>query len=434
MLDSSIDVVPQLGYERAAASGDHTPGRRRFMDREEGGMRVLVNTLSIAGQRAGIGHYASELVAALRRLHGDDAVATFPGGLLRRAQAAWARARQGGAPGPAGLVGGLRQAVRGGLVGLARRCGRSLVRAAFRRAAAGGRFAVYHEPNYVPLECDLPTVANVHDLSAVLYPQWHPADRVAYFEKHFHAGLSRCDHLFAISEFGKGEIVRRLGWPAEKVTVTPMGVRPGLRRVEGRELSESLQRLGLHEGYLLHVGTLEPRKNVLMLMRAYCELPSEVRERRPLVLAGGKGWNSDDAHDFLQSEGRHRNVRWLGYVEDGLFAALYSGARALLFPTFYEGFGMPTIEMMACGGAVIASTAGAVAETAGGQAHLIDPNDQDAWRDAMLRACADDDWVRELARGAEEAARPFTWERCAELSWQAYQSLAASARLARRTA
>ena len=388
-------------------------------------MRVLVNTLTVEGPRTGIGHYTSELVRALRQFQGDEAVGTFPGGLLRRARAAWAGAQKSGQAGSSSGMGGrARQAVRGKVVELARRCGCTLIRASFRRTAGRGGFDLYHEPNYIPLECELPTVASVHDLSAILHPEWHPADRAKHFEKHFLPGLKRCQHLVAISEFGKGEIVRHLGWPAERVTVTYMGVRPGLLRVQGEELAESLRALGLSAGYLLHVGTLEPRKNVLMLMKAYCTLPAAVRSRCPLVLAGGRGWNSDDAHDFLHNQARHKNVRWLGYVPEARFAALYSGARALLFPTFYEGFGMPTIEMMATGGAVIASSAGAVAETAGPRACLLDPLDADAWHAAMLKAATDDDWIQSLARGGEEAARPFSWERCAESTWQAYLRLA----------
>jgi glycosyltransferase involved in cell wall biosynthesis len=102
-------------------------------------------------------------------------------------------------------------------------------------------------------------------------------------------------------------------------------------------------------------------------------------------------------------------------------SALYSSARALVFPTLYEGFGMPTVEMLACGGAVLASTAGAVAETVGRTAHLIHPHDHDAWRDAMEQVCTDHDWLNALRRGAVEAARPFTWERCAEQTIDAYR-------------
>jgi alpha-1,3-rhamnosyl/mannosyltransferase len=160
-----------------------------------------------------------------------------------------------------------------------------------------------------------------------------------------------------------------------------------------------------------------------MLLKAYCDLPSSVRERCPLVLAGGRGWNSEATHTFLEDEARHKNVRWLGYVEERHFPALYSAARALLFPTFYEGFGMPAIEMMACGGAVIASTAEAVAEVTGSQAHLLCPHDQHAWRAALLRACSDDDWIRSLRLHAPSHAARFSWEDCATASWQAYQQV-----------
>jgi len=141
-----------------------------------------------------------------------------------------------------------------------------------------------------------------------------------------------------------------------------------------------------------------------------------------LVLAGGAGWNSGELHDYLRGAAREENVRWLGYVQDEDFAALYSAARSLVFPTLYEGFGMPTVEMLACGGAVLASTAGAVAETVGAQAHLIDPHDEDGWRDAMLRVCTDQDWWQSLRRGAQEVARPFTWTRCAEQTLNAYHA------------
>jgi alpha-1,3-rhamnosyl/mannosyltransferase len=106
---------------------------------------------------------------------------------------------------------------------------------------------------------------------------------------------------------------------------------------------------------------------------------------------------------------------------------LYNGARALVFPSFYEGFGLPPVEMLACGGAVLASTAGAVAETVGGQAHLIEPLDIDGWREAMRRVVEDDDWWHSLRRGAVESARPFTWEQCAADTLRVYRQLAGDA-------
>src|SRR5439155_14500276 len=168
-------------------------------------------------------------------------------------------------------------------------------------------------------------------------------------------------------------------------------------------------------------GTIEPRKNVLTLLRAYGSLPDHLRARYPLLLVGGWGWNAADVAAYLDSEAKARGVLHLGYVADEHTPALYNGARALLFPSFYEGFGLPPLEMMACGGAVIASTAGAIAETVGRRAHLLDPHDLDGWRAAMGRVAEDDDWCQELREGAEDVARPFTWEACAADTPRAYR-------------
>ena len=119
------------------------------------------------------------------------------------------------------------------------------------------------------------------------------------------------------------------------------------------------------------------------------------------MLVGGWGWNSADVAAYLDGEAKARGVLHLGYVPDRHMPALYNGARALIFPSFYEGFGLPPLEMLACGGAVIASTAGAIAETVGRVAHLVEPLDLDGWRTAMQRVVADDDWQQELRRGAE---------------------------------
>ena len=145
------------------------------------------------------------------------------------------------------------------------------------------------------------------------------------------------------------------------------------------------------------------------------------------MLSGSWGWNAGDVARFLEEEGRSRGVLHLGYVAEQHLAALYNGARALVFPSFYEGFGLPPLEMLACGGAVIASTAGAIAETVGRRAHLVDPRDLDGWRDAMRRVAEDDEWHRALRDGAEDVARPFTWEACAADTLRAYRAVHAGA-------
>jgi alpha-1,3-rhamnosyl/mannosyltransferase len=184
-----------------------------------------------------------------------------------------------------------------------------------------------------------------------------------------------------------------------------------------------LRKLGLPPRYLLYLGTIEPRKNLLLLLRAYCSLAQSLRERWPLLLVGSWGWNTADVADFFLREARHRGVRHVGYVAEEHLAAVYGGARALVYPSLYEGFGLPPVEMMACGGAVLASTAAALVETVGGRAHLTDPADLDGWRAALARVLTDDDWLRELRRGAVDVARPYTWDRCAADTLRVYRAL-----------
>jgi alpha-1,3-rhamnosyl/mannosyltransferase len=399
-------------------------------------LRVLINELLASGPRMGIGHYTAELMRCLRQQAGENQVAGFPGRWVRFARRAWTRAR----PwveiqrGPAHAIQrrarpGLARRLKSRLLGGLRQAGHSLLARHLRSWSAFGHYDLYHEPNFIPLPCDLPTVVTVHDLSVLLHPEWHPADRVAHYERHFQLGLARCVHWLTISEFARQEVIAALNLPPERVTRTYMGVRPELTPLPAALVQSVQTRLGLPPHYLLHVGTIEPRKNLLFLLQAYGSLPRHVREEWPLVLVGGWGWNSGGVAQYYEDQARHQGARWLGYVADEDLAAVYNGARALVFPTFYEGFGMPPLEMMACGGAVLASTAGAVVETAGRQAHFMDPRDTDAWRSAMLRVVTDQDWWQFLRTGAVEAARPFTWEACAAETLKVYRSVCKAASL-----
>jgi alpha-1,3-rhamnosyl/mannosyltransferase len=202
-----------------------------------------------------------------------------------------------------------------------------------------------------------------------------------------------------------------------------MGIRPGLSPLPDSQVVQVLARLGLPRRYLLYLGTIEPRKNLRTLLRAYCDLPSRLRDEWPLLLVGSWGWNAAELADYLHREARHRGVLHLGYVDEACIAAVYNGARALVYPTLYEGFGLPPLEMMACGGAVLASTAGAVVETVGERAHLVPPLDVDGWRAALCRVLEDDDWWTALRRDVTAVARPYTWDQCAADTLRVYRTL-----------
>ena len=407
-------------------------------------MRVIVNQIAGLGQKTGIGHYTTELLRCMREQVAGDEIDEYPKGWLRRAGRAFKRARpylesqESEVRSQESGIRGLGEEVRPTthspvithLLDLTlwqlRHWGRALAAQRFRAACLKGRYDLYHEPNFIPFPCDCPTVVTIHDLSVLRHPEWHPADRVTYFEKNFARGLSQAGHFLAISEFGRQEIIRILNVSPERVTRTYMGIRRGLTPLPHDQVAAALAKLGLPPRYLLYLGTIEPRKNILRLMKAYCGLPDRLRSKCPLLLVGGWGWNTGDSADYFHNEARHRGVIHLGYVKDRFLTAVYNGARALVYPSLYEGFGLPPLEMMACGGAVIASTAGALVETVGGKACLVEPEDVDGWRNAMIRIIEDEDWLRSLRQDTVAVAQPYTWDQCAADTLGVYRAVVSS--------
>ncbi len=369
--------------------------------------RVAFHQTPALRARTGVGHYSAELLAALRAL--DPGVVGVPGGLVERLYRTAVAATGCGGGGGSRLRPGFAAAYR------------SAERLFFGQVARGltrARFDLYHEPNLPILETELPTVVTVHDLSPLRFPDFQPVERARKFAQQLPA-IAKAAHIVTVSDFSKSEIVRILGVPAERVTRTYLGVRPELRPLPTDEVQTRLRGLGLPASYLLFVGTLEPRKNLVTLLDAYARLAGELRAKCPLVLVGGWGWNVGPIADRL-AQVRHLGVMHLGYVSEGDLAILYNGARALVLPSHYEGFGLPPLEMMACGGPVLTSTAGALAEIFGDVAHRVPTEDVDGWTAALGRIIADDDWRRELCRDVRGTAAKFTWRRCAEETLEAY--------------
>jgi glycosyltransferase involved in cell wall biosynthesis len=415
-------------------------------------MRVLVNEISSwDGAKTGVGYYTSGLVAALDA-RGDVEVAHYPPTWLGLTLAGWKRgrraARDSGNPksqlliGESSVVGGQKKQsnsnhspltihdsrVRISDLGIREAAPppslkHRLLQRHFQRFCRHGRFDLYHEPNFIPFACDLPTVVTIHDLSVLLHPEWHPAERVRHYELKFQRGLAACTHILTVSEFTRREVIAALGQPPERVTRAYNGVRPSMMPLAAGAVRRTLRQLGMPPRYLLHVGTIEPRKNLLMLVRAYGALPAALRESCPLVLAGGWGWNHEEIARLLESDGRRLGVLHVGYLRESDLPAVYAGAQALVFPSFYEGFGLPVLEMMACGGAVLASTADVLVELVAGQAHLIDPRDADGWREAMTRVITDAEWRQTLRSGAVQRAARFTWEACAADTEKVYRTV-----------
>jgi alpha-1,3-rhamnosyl/mannosyltransferase len=393
-------------------------------------MRIAWNILPSVGPRSGVGWYTAATLDALKASAGpEEHYLEFPGTAGQLLRKWWFVIRpwmiKPGKAKPILSTSGNTGSESGEtwkskVLGWARTRQESYLSGMLDRWHNLGLVDLYHEPNFLPVPTQVPTVTTFHDLSSLSHPEWHPVDRVRVFEKRAKGGLERSSHFFTLSNSVREEMVSVLGLKREQITITPMGVRPHLKPIEAQEQQSVLTRLGLPRGSFLHVGTLEPRKNLLMLAKTWCDLPAEHRSRHPLVLVGGWGWRCDDLREFLQTTGFSKGIRHLGYVDDADLPALYSSAHALLFPTKYEGFGMPPIEMMACGGAVIASTAPAVREVLDGQGHLVEIEDQDGWRSAMLKACLHPEWIGQLRTGATQWASRYTWSETARTTREGY--------------
>lgn len=400
-------------------------------------MRVLINRLTALRQRTGIGHYIAELMRSLAEQgHGQEMLG-FPGPVTASGIGAWKTVMKAlrGLRGHAAATTGLsKPSTTASGFNFWHTVARDWARWQFRAFWSWRAFDLYHEPNTIPFPCDRPTVATIHDLSVALHPEWHPYDRVRHFEKNFEPGLRRCVHFLTNSEFTRQELMRHYHIPAERITRTYLGIRANFRPLRADVLASLRRRLDLPERYFLYVGTLEPRKNLLRLLEAYTDLPAGLRERCPLVLAGGWGWKTEALREYYEQHARHRHVRHLGYVADPDLPGLYSAARALVFPSLHEGFGLPTVEMLACGGAVFASNIPPHAEVLGSTGLLLDPLDVAAWRAALRRAIHDDDWLAVLRQGGRDRAAQFTWDSCARETWNVYRQVLGQARGARRAA
>lgn len=393
-------------------------------------MRVVINRLSASGPMTGVGHYTRELCQAVDSIAGDNTLSMFPNAILwpgvQATRHVLPRIRQWRERWSMGQgFGMLRRALLG-----ARWAGQPLTRFArkeLRRyvqtTLSPRNFDLYHEPNFIPLKCDLPTAITIHDLSALLFPQWHPLARQARYERDFRVGLAGSAYVFTSSEYVRFQVIQLLNVPAERVRCLYPGVRDNMRPLPDPVIAEGLRRLGLPRGYYLYVGSIEPRKNLLMLLKVYCSLPQSIREQHPLVLAGPWGWGYKKVAEYYETIGRHMGVRHLGYVSEQMLPTLYNGACCLVYPSHYEGFGLPPVEMFACGGTVLASNIATLTETLGDNAVFIDPSDSDGWRDALIQSALNEVRNRLSRENAIQKASGYSWQSTAQQAWDSYSQL-----------
>jgi alpha-1,3-rhamnosyl/mannosyltransferase len=289
------------------------------------------------------------------------------------------------------------------------------------------RIELYHEPAFLPLRFSGPVVITAHDLSWYHYPETHPAERVAVMMDLFPKAVQKCAHVLTDAEYVRQEIIETFGIPPEKITAVPLAAREAFRPFSQTETASTLASVGLqHRSFLLCVGTLEPRKNLDTVLQAFAALDPSLRRRFPLAIAGMSGWGTSQRADLLERLVSAGEVKLLGFISDAQLAHLYASAKLLVYPSLYEGFGLPPLEAMQAGTPVIASNASSLPEVVGDAGVLIEPKDVDALRAAIARLIDDDTLWERLARSGLARSATFSWRRCAEQTRDVYRKVANS--------
>ena len=301
---------------------------------------------------------------------------------------------------------------------------RLVQQAAFTLGARGRGLDLYHDPNYLAYRFAGPTVITAHDLSWIRYPETHPAERVEVMNRLFPAVLERADHVLTDAAFVRDEIIAEFGVDPGRITSVPLGARAVFHPRPASECAPVLAERGLeYRGYVLCVGTLEPRKNLELAIRAYAAMPESYRQRRPLVLVGMKGWLTSGLESLMQPLVAAGQIRPQGYTSDEDLAVLYAAAQVLVYPSLYEGFGLPPLEAMASGTPVIVSNRSTLPEVVGEAGVQIDAADEAGLREALRRFDEDPGWWNARAAASLTQSQRFSWARCARETLAVYRQV-----------
>jgi glycosyltransferase involved in cell wall biosynthesis len=365
-------------------------------------LRVVVDARLVSHQRAGIGHYLLSLLASLRELLGREQLLVLTSRkdpeVVRRlpdlpTRALWTPPHH------------------------------RLEQLALPLELATIRGDVYHAPDFIPpFVRRVPAVVTIHDLAFLKWPELLTAQSRRYYGQVARAVRS-ADRVIAVSARTRDDLIELVDAPAHRIDVVYEAADARFRPAGAEAVAAVRARLALPERYFLFVGTREPRKNLRRLLDAYAILADKA-DSPDLVIVGRTGWLNEDLEGQAGQLGIARRVRFTGGVADDELPALYSGATAFVLPSIYEGFGLPTLEAMACQTPVIASTGGSLPEVVGDAALLVDPFDVAGLAGAMQRIWREPSLRQEMVERGCARARQFSWRRAAEETLDVYRRAA----------
>jgi glycosyltransferase involved in cell wall biosynthesis len=290
----------------------------------------------------------------------------------------------------------------------------------------GGRSDITHFMNYyVPPGAKGKIITMVYDMVYKVFPETMNNKTFWMLNHSMKSSCERADVILTISQFSKNEIVKYMNIPDEKIEVMPCGVDHGLYMPDYdiNDITLVKDKLSIEGDYFLYLGTLEPRKNIERLIESYALLKNRISVLPKLVIAGPQGWLYNTIFQKANALGLQNEVVFTGYIDEKDAPVLMKGAVSFLFPSLYEGFGMPPLEAMACGTPVITSNVASLPEVVGDAAILVDPFSVDSIADALEHVLNDRNLRDELSRKGLDRASQFSWDRSAKIVSDIYTRL-----------
>jgi len=289
--------------------------------------------------------------------------------------------------------------------------------------AMARRVNVFHGPlNVAPLTVRSPTVVTVHDLAFLRYPSQLPRARRAYMLAATRLSVRAADRVIAVSERTASDLIQWLQITDDRITVIPEAASPRIERITGTSLDVFRMRCGLDRPYVLAVGTLEPRKNLPFFLHAFAAVASRIPHQ--LVLVGPEGWMTEEFYRTLENLNLGDRVRLTGFVSDRELGGWYSGADLFVFPSLYEGFGLPAVEAMKCGAPLLVANSSCFPEVVGDAGMLVPPTDERAWTEALVTILTDRSLNDRFREQSLARANRFSWERTASETLHVYREIA----------
>jgi glycosyltransferase involved in cell wall biosynthesis len=281
-----------------------------------------------------------------------------------------------------------------------------------------------HSPDFIPPASGYRrSVITIHDLNFLYYPRFLTPESRRYYNEQIEWAVQRADHILADSSATKMDVASLLGVAPDRITVVHLATDPSFCPLPETESREAAERYDLEPGFLLFVGTLEPRKNVPGLLQAYRILIDQKVTAKPLVLVGGKGWLFDEIFERVEALDLGAQVRFLHRVPDADMSRLYNAASVLTTPSFYEGFGLPALEAMSCGTPVVVSDRASLPEVVGEAGLLVDPDEPEDIAGALSRVLTNESLRTKMRKMGLSRAGRFSWKRVAQETVAVYRQV-----------